>query len=116
MVNLLVVFAQFVLAGLLIGGKAPEARLLHGVTGLLLLLVALTQLALVIFMRRKMRTPGWLVTASLGIVVAEIIECVCGHFGVVALHVPLALGIAVGISRQLFWVIEALDTEAEARS
>jgi hypothetical protein len=82
----------------------------------LLVLLALIQLSLAITMKRKRACPAWLVTANIGLVVAEVIEAICGHFHVVELHVPLALGIGAGVMRQLFWIMRETVTREDQAS
>src|ERR1700732_1721151 len=78
-VNLLIIFVQFALAGLMIGGNDFAAKL-HGPTGLLLVLVALIQLSVMVAMKMKGICPAWLVVATVGLIAAEVIEAICGHF------------------------------------
>jgi hypothetical protein len=87
---------------------------LHGPTGLLLILVALTQLSLVIAIKRKSLCPTWLVAANAGIIVALVIEAVCCHYHVLGVHVPLGLAIFGGVMRQLFWTMREPARDAEA--
>jgi hypothetical protein len=116
-VSLLVLFVQFTFAGMMIGGSGiSNAKLLHGATGLLLVLLALIQLSLAIAMKAKGAGPAWLLTANIGILVVEVIEAVCGHFHVVTLHVPLALAIAGGVMRQLFWAFRETQSASEVRA
>jgi hypothetical protein len=104
LINLLMIFAQFGLAGQMLGGRG-SAVAIHGFTGVLLVLLALVQTALSIGLKTKSIGPTWLVVANVGIIVAEVIEAACGHFHNLALHVPLALAIFGGAIRQLFWAV-----------
>lgn len=108
--NLLVVFLQFIVAGQMLGGSDFAVNL-HGTTGLLLILIAIAQTAVAIVLRTKGIGPTGLIVTNIGIILAEAIEAVCGHFHIVALHVPLAVAIFGGVMRQLFWSVrEALAT------
>jgi hypothetical protein len=111
--NLLVVFVQFTLAGLMLGGT-DLARKMHGITGLLLIVLAVIQTALVIVMRRDGVAPRWLVGANVGILAAEMIEAICGHYHVLGLHVPLGVAIFGGVLRQLFWAMAIRPQEARS--
>ena len=113
--NLLVIFVQFAFAGLMIGGNDLAVNL-HGPTGLLLVIVALIQMLLVIAMKLKGICPTWMVVANVGIIVAEVIEAICGHFHNTALHVPLALAIFGAVMRQWFWVMLEVKTTSELRA
>jgi hypothetical protein len=104
LINLLLIFVQFSLAGQMLAGSNTALRF-HGFTGVLLVLIALVQAALSIGLKVKSIGPTWLVVANVGIIVAEVIEAVCGHFHYLAWHVPLALGIFGGVMRQLFWAM-----------
>jgi hypothetical protein len=114
LINLLVVFIQFVFAGQMLGGS-DSAVTTHGATGVLLVLIAVVQTTASVFMRIQGVCPRWLVLANIGILLAEVVEAVCGHFHVVALHVPLAVAIFGGIMRQLFWSVIEARTPKELR-
>lgn len=113
--NVLIIFLQFVLAGQMIGGSDVAVNL-HSATGLLLILVGLVQMSLAIAMMRRGIGPGWLILANVGIVLAEAIEAVCGHFRLVSVHVPLALAIFGGVLRQLFWSVREASADREQRA
>ncbi len=104
LINLVVIFAQFSLAGQMLSGRV-SAFTIHGFTGVLLVLIALVQAVLSISLKAKNIGPTWLVVANLGIIAAEVIEAACGHFHNLAVHVPLALAIFGGVMRQLFWAV-----------
>lgn len=112
--NVLVLFLQFVLAGQMIGGSDAAVNP-HGATGLILILVAIVQTSVAIAMRRKGISPGWLIPTNVGIVFAEAIEAVCGHFRLVTVHVPLSVAIFGGVLRQLFWSVREASAERELR-
>jgi hypothetical protein len=109
LINLLLIFAQFGFAGQMLAGRSG-AIAIHGFTGVLLLFIALVQASLSILLKAKSIGPSWLVVANVGIIVAEVIEAVCGHFHYLALHVPLALAIFGGVMRQLFWAMRETPT------
>lgn len=71
---------------------------------------------LVIAMKMKSICPTWMLVANVGIIVAEVIEAICGHFHNTALHVPLALAISGAVMRQLFWVMLEVKTTSELRA
>jgi hypothetical protein len=114
LINLLVIFAQFGLAGQMLGGRG-SAVAIHGFTGVLLVLIALVQAALSIGLKAKSIGPTWLVVANVGIIVAEVIEAACGHFHNLAVHVPLALAIFGSVMRQLFWAVRETPAASELR-
>jgi cytochrome bd-type quinol oxidase subunit 2 len=87
------VFAQAVLAGLFLDG-GDAWRGWHAINGMLVLpLLALIQVVLAVLMWRRSRGPGWLAVASLGLLLALLVQSVLGMTGQVAVHVPL--GVAV---------------------
>ena len=87
------VFAQAVLAGLFLDG-GDAWRDWHAINGMLVLpLLALIQVVLAVLMWRRSRGPGWLAVASLGLLLALLVQSVLGMTGQVAVHVPL--GVAV---------------------
>lgn len=110
-VNLLAIFVQFIIAGLMLGGNTIALKL-HGLMGPLLILVTLVQMLLVIAMKRKGICPTWLVGATTGIIVAEVIEAIFGHFHILGIHVPLGLAIFGGVMRQLFWTLREAPAKA----
>jgi hypothetical protein len=87
------VFAQAVLAGLFLdGGDAWRAW--HAVNGVLVLpLLALIQVVLAVLVWRRGRGPGWLTVASVGLLVALLVQNVMGMTSQVAVHVPLGVAI-----------------------
>jgi hypothetical protein len=114
LINLVVIFAQFSLAGQMLSGRV-SAFTIHGFTGVLLVLIALVQAVLSISLKAKNIGPTWLVVANLGIIAAEVIEAACGHFHNLAVHVPLALAIFGGVMRQLFWAVRETPATSAAR-
>ena len=87
------VFAQAVLAGLFLdGGEAWRGW--HAVNGMLVLpLLALIQVILAVLVWRRGRGPGWLAVASVGLLVALLVQSMLGMSSQVAVHVPLGLAI-----------------------
>ena len=114
LINLVVIFAQFSLAGQMLSGRV-SAFTIHGFTGVLLVLIALVQAVLSISLKAKNIGPTWLVVANLGIIAAEVIEAACGHFHNLAVHVPLALAIFGGVMRQLFWAVRETTAASAVR-
>ena len=89
----LAVFAQAILAGLFLDG-GDSWRDWHAINGMLVLpLLALTQALLAVLVWRGGRAPGWLPIASLGLLVALLVQNVMGRTSQVAVHVPLGLAI-----------------------
>jgi len=89
----LAVFAQAILAGLFLDGGGSW-RDWHAINGMLVLpLLALTQALLAVLVWRGGRAPGWLPIASLGLLVALLVQNVMGRTSQVAVHVPLGLAI-----------------------
>jgi hypothetical protein len=113
MINLLVIFLQFFFAGQMLGGSSIAVNL-HGVTGLFLLIIATVQIAIAVAMRRIGMCPTWLVASNAGLILAEVIEAVCGHFHILALHVPLALAIFSAVARQIYWATREAGSVSEA--
>jgi hypothetical protein len=114
-VNLLIIFVQFAFAGLMIGGNDLAVNL-HGPTGLLLVLVALIQMSLVVAMKMKGSCPTWLVAANVGLIVAEVVEAICGHFHNTALHVPLALAIFGAVNSGVVLTSSVAQNNVDAAS
>jgi hypothetical protein len=87
------VFTQAVLAGLFLdGGDAWRAW--HAVNGMLMLpLLAVIQLGLAVLVWRRGRGPGWLAVASVGLLVALLVQSVLGMTSQVAAHIPLGVAI-----------------------
>jgi hypothetical protein len=87
------VFAQAVLAGLFLdGGDAWRAW--HAFNGMLVLpLLALVQVGLAVLGWRRGHGPGWLAVASVGLLVALLVQSVLGMTSQVAVHVPLGVAI-----------------------
>jgi len=87
------VFAQAVLAGLFLDG-GDSWRDWHAINGMLVLpLLALAQVVLAVLVWRGGHGPGWLTVASVGLLVALLVQNVMGMTSQVAVHVPLGLAI-----------------------
>jgi cytochrome bd-type quinol oxidase subunit 2 len=87
------VFAQAFLAGLFLDG-GDAWRGWHAVNGMLVLpLLALVQVGLAVLVWRRGRGPGWLALASVGLLVALIVQSMLGMTSQVAIHVPLGVAI-----------------------
>lgn len=87
------VFAQAVLAGLFLDG-GDTWRGWHATNGMLLLpLLALIQMVLAVLVWRRGHGPGWLAIASVGLLLAVLVQSVLGMTSQVAVHVPLGLAI-----------------------
>jgi cytochrome bd-type quinol oxidase subunit 2 len=87
------VFAQAVLAGLFLDG-GDAWRGWHAINGMLVLpLLGLIQVLLAFLVWRRGRGPGWLALASVGLLVALLVQSVLGMTSQVAAHV--ALGVAI---------------------
>jgi hypothetical protein len=87
------VFTQAVFAGLFLDGEAAW-RDWHAINGMLVLpLVALIQVVMAVLVWRRHRGPGWLPVASLGLLLALLIQSMLGMTSQVAVHVPLGLAI-----------------------
>jgi hypothetical protein len=87
------VFAQAVLAGLFLDG-GDAWRTWHATNGVLVLpLLALTQVGLAVLVWRHGRGPGWLTVASVGLLLALLVQNVMGMTSQVAVHVPLGVAI-----------------------
>lgn len=87
------VFAQAVFAGLFLDGETV-GRDWHASNGMLVLpLLALLQVVLAVLVWRRGGGSGWLPIASLGLLLALLIQSVLGTTGQVAVHVPLGVAI-----------------------
>jgi hypothetical protein len=108
------VFAQAVLAGLFLdGGEAWRGW--HALNGMLVLpLLALIQVGLAVLVWRRGRGPGWLAVASVGLLVALLVQSVLGMTSQVAAHVPLGVAI-FGLTGTLLVPTRALTQPAPRR-
>jgi len=97
---------QSVFAGRLLGGDA-RSLLLHERTAKFLVLLAIAQLMLAIYLRIPSDFPRWIPIASAGLLLAEVIEFAAGDLHRLAVHVPLGVAIFGGMLRQLLWSARA---------
>jgi heme A synthase len=108
------VFAQAVLAGLFLDG-GDAWRGWHAINGMLVLpLLALIQVVLAVLVWRPGRGPRWLAIASVGLLVALLVQGVLGMTGQVAAHVPLGVAI-FGLAGTLLVRARALTRPATRR-
>ena len=101
-VNVTAMLLQSVFAGRLLGGDA-RSLLLHERTAKFLVLLAVAQLMLAVYLRMRSNFPHWIPLASAGLLLAEVIEFAAGDLHRLALHVPLGVAIFGGMLRQLMW-------------
>ena len=113
LVHILVLLLQGVWAGLLLSGD-HDGRTLHEVTAKALVLLTLLQLGLAGALRRKNLCPLWIPWATVGLLVAYVVEFSAGHFHHLSLHVPLGMAILVGVMRQLLWAVSVPRNEPRA--
>jgi heme A synthase len=108
------VFAQAALAGLFLDG-GDAWRGWHAVNGMLVLpLLALSQVVLAVLVWRRGRGPRWLAVASVGLLVALLVQSVLGMTSQVAAHVPLGVAI-FGLAGTLLVRTRALTRPATRR-
>jgi hypothetical protein len=87
------VLAQAVLAGLFLDGN-DAWRDWHAANGMVLLpLLALVQVVLAILVWRSVRGRGWPAIASVGLLLAILLQIAMGQAGQLAVHVPLGVAI-----------------------
>ncbi len=88
------VFAQAVLAGLFLDG-GDAWRGWHAINGMLLLLplLALVQVVLAVLVWRRGHGPSWLAIASVGLLLALLVQNVMGQTSQLAVHLPLGVAI-----------------------
>ena len=85
--------AQVIFAGLFLDGH-DAWRDWHAANGMVLLpLLALVQVVLAVLVWRPGRGPGWPAIASVGLLVAVVLQNVVGQAGLLAVHVPLGVAI-----------------------
>lgn len=101
-VNVTAMLLQSVFAGRLLGGDA-RSLLLHERTAKFMVLLAVAQLMLAIYLGIRSSFPLWIPIASAGLLLAEVIEFAAGDLHMLALHVPLGVTIFGGMLRQLLW-------------
>jgi cytochrome bd-type quinol oxidase subunit 2 len=87
------VFAQAVLAGLFLDG-GDAWRGWHAINGMLVLpLLALVQVVLAVLVWRRDGGPGWLAVASVGLLLALLVQNALGQTSQLAVHLPLGVAI-----------------------
>jgi hypothetical protein len=89
----ILVFAQAVFAGLFLDGNEAW-RDWHASNGMLVLpLLARVEVVLAVLAWRSGRVPGWTVVASVGLLLAILVQGGMGRNGQLAVHVPLGVAI-----------------------
>jgi hypothetical protein len=111
-IHLLAVLTQGTLAGMFLSGSGM-ALSWHAMTARALVGLCLIQIALTVLLRVRGACPTWLPVAAIAVLLAEVLETYSGYRGILAVHVPLALGIFGGIMRQLFWVVRGTRSANE---
>ena len=101
-VNVTAMLLQSLFAGKLLGGDAGSL-LLHERTAKFLVLLAVAQLMLAVYLRMRSNFPRWIPIASAGLLLGEVIEFAAGDLHKLAVHVPLGVAIFGGMLRQLLW-------------
>jgi cytochrome bd-type quinol oxidase subunit 2 len=87
------VLAQAIFAGLFLDGN-DAWRDWHATNGMALLpLLALVQAVLAVLVWRAGRGPGWPAIASVGLLVAVLLQIAMGQASQLAVHVPLGVAI-----------------------
>jgi hypothetical protein len=112
LIHLLAVVAQATLAGMFLSGSGM-ALLLHEMTARGLVGICLLQIAITVLLRVRGGCPAWVLISAIAILLAEMLETYSGYRGLLAVHVPLALGIFGGIMRQLFWAVRGTRSANE---
>lgn len=85
----MLVFAQAIFAGLFLDGN-DAWRDWHATNGMLLLpLLALVEVVLAVLVWRPGGGPGWIALASVGLLLAIVIQIGMGQTSQLAVHVPL---------------------------
>jgi cytochrome bd-type quinol oxidase subunit 2 len=85
------VLAQAILAGLFLDGD-DAWRDWHAINGMVLPpLLALVQVVLAVLVWRPGRGPGWPAVASVGLLLAILLQIAMGEAGLAPVHVPLGV-------------------------
>jgi hypothetical protein len=94
--------AQAALAGGFLSGNY-EALAVHAITGGLTVVALLVQLVAAVLLWRKDRGPSWPARVSLVQVLVAGALIPLGEQRVLTLHVPLAVGLTVGVALLVVW-------------
>jgi hypothetical protein len=100
------VLAQAILAGLFLDGD-DAWRDWHAINGMVPPLLALVPVVLAVLVWRPGRGAGWPAVASVGLLLAILLQIAMGEAGVLAVHVPLGMaifglvGVLLGRTRKL---------------
>ena len=111
-IHLLAVIAQATLAGMFLSGTAT-ALSWHEMTARAVAAICLLQIVTTVLLRVRGGCPTWMLISAIAILLAEVLETYSGYRGILAVHVPLALGIFGGIMRQLFWTVRGTRSANE---
>jgi hypothetical protein len=112
LIHLLAVIAQATLAGKFLSGSAT-ALSWHEMTARAVAAICLLQIAATVPLRVRSGCPTWMLTSAIAILLAEVLETYSGYRGILAVHVPLAMGIFGGIMRQLSWAVRGTRSANE---
>ena len=104
LVHTAVVGAQPVLAGSYFAGDV-DAIAAHGLLGSLMPLFGMVQLVAAVLLLRPGRGPWWPVPATLALFLAEGIQVGMGHSRVLAVHVPLGVGVVSALVALSLWAL-----------
>jgi hypothetical protein len=99
LVNLTLVGLQSLTAGLFLSGY-DHAVHAHAIVAAVLLVGTLAQAVTAVILWRRRRLPGEVAAASLGLLLALLVQVMLGHRQVYWLHVPLGVGLFGGLIRQ----------------
>lgn len=104
--------AQATLAGLALSARGTKALAAHMMVGGTIFAISAAQVVLVFLLWRAARVPGWLITASVGLMAADGLQMASGRLQVFALHLPLGAGL-FGASIALgLWAWMSRSTQA----
>jgi len=104
-VNLFAMLTQALFAGVIVSG-GQSGQKLHLATAKFLVLTGLLQVLLALAMKVKAFVPRWLLPSTIGVLLAEIVEFGLGTTGHLLFHVPLAVAIFGGATRQWLWAAQ----------
>lgn len=97
------VFAQPLLAGQILAGDFDIVAI-HGGVANLITLLALAQVIAAILLWRPGRGPAWPIWASVGLLLAEVMQAGFGYAGLRAAHIPLGTAVVASTALFLVWV------------